>query len=47
MMIVNDDYYEVLTKGIVKQIMIVNTYQTTQNDSWKIYCIILDDMSTF
>jgi hypothetical protein len=27
---------------IVKQIMIVETYRTTRNDSWNIDCIILD-----
>jgi hypothetical protein len=45
MLIVNDDYYEVLTKVIVKQIMIVDMYRTTQNDSGNIDCMILDDVS--
>jgi hypothetical protein len=45
--IVNNDYYEVLTKVIVKQIMIVDTYRTMRNDSWNIDCKILDDVSTF
>jgi hypothetical protein len=47
MLIVSVDYYEVLTKVIVKQIMIVDTYRTTRNDSWNIDCMILDDVSTF
>jgi hypothetical protein len=46
-LIVSVDYYEVLTKVIVKQIMIVETYRTTRNDSWNIDCMILDDVSTF
>jgi hypothetical protein len=47
LLIVSIDYYEVLTKVIVKQIMIVDTYRTTRNDSWNIDCMILDDVSTF
>jgi hypothetical protein len=47
MLIVSVDYYEVLTKVIVKQIMIVDMYRTTRNDSWNIDCMILDDVSTF
>jgi hypothetical protein len=43
MLIINDDYYEVLTKVIVKQLMIVDMHRTTQNDSWNIDCMILDD----
>jgi IS1 family transposase len=46
-LIVSVDYYEVLTKVMVKQIMIVDTYRTTRNDSWNIDCMILDDVSTF